>query len=155
MTPRLPDGWLLFVALVALILALPTLANATPFLWVDTVNGSDTSADPYQPNQPLRTYAAAIALGADGDTIGVKIKPGSAAPSAMEAFVIMSRKPDIVRTHGKKEIIPGHGLLPDVDREESTEAGIAIVRQWLWVTSVAANGQPFEYCADITTTVED
>lgn len=130
-------------------------AHATPFLWVSTTDGNDSSANPFQPNSPLRTYARAISLGANGDTLGVKIKPGSAPPSPEEAYIIMGRKPNIVRTHAKKEVIAGHGLLPDVDREESAEAGIAIVRQWVWVTSVAANGQPFEYCANITTTVED
>lgn len=129
-------------------------AEATPFLWVDTVNGSDTSANPYQPNQPLRTYRRAIELGADGDTLGMKIKPGSAAPSAEEAYILMSRKPDKVQTHGKREVIAGHGQLPDVDREESAEAGIAIVRQWVWETFVAPNGQIAERCIAVNETVE-
>lgn len=131
------------------------IAEATPFLWVDTVNGDDASVDPYNPNTPLRTYARAIALGADGDTIGVKIKPRSAAPTAEEAFVIISRKPDVVRTHRKKEVIAGHGELPDVDVIESTEAGIKITQQWVWEIFTAPNGQIAERCINITTTTED
>lgn len=157
-TPNWLSNTLVAIAVILFIVCLIFFEEpvyATSFLWVDTVNGSDTSANPWQPNTPLRTYAAAIALGADGDTIGVKIKPGSAQLTPEEAFVIISSKPDIVRTHAKKEVIPCHGELPDVEREESKEAGIAIVRKWRWVIMQAANGQLFETCVAVDETVED
>lgn len=152
--------WCIIIACAAMVVyciffADVDMAHATPFLWVDTVNGDDASANPFQPNSPLRTYRRAIELGADGDTLGVKIKPWSAAPSADEAYIIMSRKHDKVRTESKREVIAGHGALPDVDREESADAGIAIIRQWIWETFIAPNGHAAERCIGINESVED
>lgn len=131
------------------------IASATPFLWVDTVNGDDASANPYRPNTPLRTYARAIALGADGDTLGVKIKPGSAQPTAEEAFIIIGKKPGKVHGNTKHEVIAGHGELPATDTVESTEAGIKITTTYVWEIFTAPNGRIAERMIDIQTNTED
>ena len=150
----IPDFRWFFFSCFVLILALPTISNATPFIWVDTVNGSDTSTNYMQPTDPLRTYARAIALGADGDTLGVKVKPGSAMPSASEAFIINSHKPDRTVTHNKHEVIAGHGELPSTDVETSAEAGLKVTTTRVWLTYTAPNGQLAEYTTTPIETVE-
>jgi len=134
-----------------------TPADATPFVWVDTVNGDDSSATPTQPNTPVRTYERALEI-IEADTtrlMGIKIKPGSAPPTFQQAERVFYGKSDIVRKVTRREIIAGHGELPDIERVESTDAGLAMVRQWVWETFIAPNGQLAERCIDIIYSVED
>jgi len=155
-----------------------TPADATPFVWVDTVNGDDSSATPTQPNTPVRTYERALEIIEanttrlntpvrtyeraleiiEADTtrlMGIKIKPGSAPPTFEQAERVFYGKSDIVRKVTRREIIAGHGELPDIERDESTSAGLAMVRQWVWETFIAPNGQLAERCIDIIYSVED
>jgi len=148
------DDMVVIVATLVIVLAMAQGAFATPFIWVDTVNGSDTSTNYLQPTDPVRTYARAIQLGADGDTLGVKVKPGSALPSEREAFIINSRKPDRVRVEKPKQQVVAGREVPMGEVETSAEAGLKITTDYVWITISNQNGLQ-EVLREVTTTVEE
>ena len=155
MMPRLPDGWLLFVALVALVLCLPSICFGTPFLWVAD-DGDDASANPWSPTTPFATYDRAIQYMNEigSDTVGVKFMPGNRPPTSTQATIIIHGKPDVAQSHQKREVIAGHGELPDIDITESSEAGLKVTQQWVWEVFTAPNGQSAERCVGMIETVE-
>jgi len=150
---HIPDGAVLFVALCALILALPNICFGTPFLWVAD-NGDDNSQNPFSPTTPFATYDRAIAymIEVGSETIGVKFMPGNRSPSMRQAMQILHGKPDVVRVVAEPvEIIPGHGKMPSSEYVASTEAGIKMTTTSVWSIG-SYNGQLFEFQSDIVIT---
>jgi len=138
--------WL--AAALALVLCIAGSAHAdaggNPRIHVDDVLGSDSNSGLHD-TDPVTTsngrWSRVEQLGIFGADTGIVATRISDTPTAHWAREAMKEKPDRVQRVRTREVIPGHGQLPDEDIEESEIAGIRVRTKYLWETFVAPNGR--------------
>jgi hypothetical protein len=156
------DGAVWFALVLTLILCLPHIAFAdprggNPHIHVDDAIGDDSNAGMTE-TQPVTTsngrWSRVLELGIMGADTGIVAHNISDTPSVQWVRDAMREKPDRVYRSNRREVIPGHGQLPDEDIEESGMTGTRIRIKYIWETFTAPNGQIAERMINVVETVE-